>query len=210
LPVDPTEWIVRMDRFGHLVYELSLLERAHPQQVCDWVDFPDDRHALLGVSNATWRIDVETGRPVIARALRAVGPLADPGWRGPHLDPARRHRALLWVLLLDLGLYSADMAIISRTRPAGRVPWSYQRIERTGPAVRITVTDGSEPQAGTPVGGEPPRRGRCADQLAFSRPRAAVAGAECPSGHTRPAEASDDMVCGGQMCPTAPGWTPGL
>jgi hypothetical protein len=136
---------VRVDRFGHLLYELSLLERAQPQPVCDWIDFPDDSFARIGISGATCRIDMAAGRPAIATALRAVWPVADPGAPRRDLDPACLHRDLFWgVPLRDLGLFSADMTSISRTRAPGRVPWRYHRIERTGATVWITVRGGGE------------------------------------------------------------------
>lgn len=47
-------------------------------------------------------------------------------------------------MLHDLCKYSADMASLSRARSPGRTPWRYQRVERTGTAALVTVSNGSE------------------------------------------------------------------
>jgi hypothetical protein len=125
--------------------ELSAVEDAQAEALCQRIDVLDRDHVRLGMSGRGCTLQLPADRRDITNALRAVATAGDPA-PGPLVADAEcraRHRR--WVQLLDdLGLYGPDLASLSRARPPGQVPWRYQRIDRSGPSATITVTNGCE------------------------------------------------------------------
>lgn len=131
-----------VNRAGRFLFELSVIERAQPQPLCERIDFSGDR-AQVHVAGQSREVDLGARREAITEVLRTVTPVLDPSPedRVPGVMESDRHDR--WAdLLRDLGLYCADMVTISRTRTPGGTVLTYQRIERRGFHALITVTDG--------------------------------------------------------------------
>jgi hypothetical protein len=131
-----------MDDIGRFLCELAVVERAQPEPLCRRIDVLD-RRARLYLAGGDCEVDLDADRRTIAAALGQVADAVEPSL--PRLPvaalPGRHDR---WAdLLYDLGWYAPDMASISRVLAPGRGPLRYQRIERTGNQVLVTVSDGS-------------------------------------------------------------------
>ncbi|MFE8935834.1 hypothetical protein [Micrococcus luteus] len=134
-----------MDRIGTFLSELSGAERSHTIPPCHRIDFTDHDLARLSLPGGSCTISVDADRQTITHVLHALPTEAAtaPDAQNPHPEALVPQR--WWAdVLHDLGKYSADMASLSRARSPGRTPRRYQRVERTGTAALVTVSNGSE------------------------------------------------------------------
>ncbi|WP_324590422.1 hypothetical protein, partial [Citricoccus sp.] len=125
--------------------DLSAVEDAQADSWCHRVEVLDRTHLRLSTSGGVHLLALPATRHGIAEALHAMSTTVDPSSAPLPVDSELRTRHRGWVQLLqDLGRYDADLASLSRDRPPARSPWRYQRIERSGATVLITVTNGTE------------------------------------------------------------------
>lgn len=131
-----------MNRAGRFLFELSVIERAQPQPLCERIDFLGDR-ARVHLAGQAHEVGLGARRETITGVLRSATAVLDAAPEDHLPGAAELDLHGRWAeLLRDLGLYCADMVTISRTRTPGGAALTYQRIDRRGTHVLVTVTDG--------------------------------------------------------------------